>query len=166
MKIDKKTLWNVPLFCVISGMITFYVVGFLTDQFFAVMPTDESITFYPTGMLIMYGVIFVTTLAVGGMRFFRNMTRKEIFCSASIIVAIGFIARLARPSIVLTAVSSSMQTYTMASLDTLLFTKIFQLFEWGYFVPLLLGQLEIHWGISILSGVFVPYLFIPFGKKD
>ncbi len=94
MKIRKKIFWKVPLFCIVAGVIAFNAVVFLIGRFAIITLPDGSITSDNTRVLIMYGAIFIVTLIVGGMVFFRNMTRKEIFFSASIVVAIGLIMNL------------------------------------------------------------------------
>ncbi|WHH59307.1 hypothetical protein [Petroclostridium sp. X23] len=82
MKIRKKIFWKVPLFCIVAGVIAFNAVVFLIGRFTIVTLPDGTITSDNTRVLIVYGAIFIVTLIVGGMFFFRNMTRKEIFFSA------------------------------------------------------------------------------------
>ena len=90
----QEGFWKVPLFCIVAGVIAFNAVVYLLGRFTIVTLPDGSITSDNTRQLIMYAAIFIVTLIVGGKVFFRNMTRKEIFFSASIIVAIGLILDL------------------------------------------------------------------------
>ncbi len=154
MKIRKKILWKVPLFCIAAGMAAFNVVVFLIGQFTIVTLPDGTITSDGTRVLIVYGVIFIVTLIVGGM-VFRNMTRKEIFFSASIIVAIGLIIDLIQWAFNLTTGPGAV-----------FFIYASQIFEWSSIVSQLLYRVSENIWFGAFFGSLTPYLFIPFGKKE
>lgn len=83
----KKTLWRAPLFCAAAGMTAFYAVAFPLGRFILVTLPDGAVTADITRQRILYGGILLTTLLTGGLAFFRGMTRKELFLSASIAAA-------------------------------------------------------------------------------
>lgn len=116
---------------------------------------DGTITSDSTRMLIGYGAIFIVTVIVGGMVFFRNMTRKEIFFSASIVVAIGLIMNVLQWAFNLT-------TGTVA----VFFMYASRIFEWSSIVPLLLYRVNENLWLGAFIGSLTPYLFILFGKKE
>lgn len=154
MKIQ-KILWKVPVFCIASGVIAFNVMVFLIGRFAIVMLPDGTTTTDNTRLLLMYGAMFIVTLMVGGMIFFRNMTRKEIFFSASIIVAIGLIMDLTQWAFHLTTGPGAV-----------FFMYGSQIFEWSSIVPQLLSKVNENLWIGSFVGSLTPYLFIPFGKKE
>jgi len=155
MKIRKKMLWKVPLFCILAGVIAFNAVVFLIGRFAIVTLPDGTITSNNTRVLIMYGAIFIVTLFVGGMVFFRNMTRKEILFSASIVVAFGLILYVTQWAFNLTTGPSAV-----------FFMYASQIFEWSSVIPQLLYRVNENLWLGAFIGSLAPYLFIPFGKKE
>jgi predicted small integral membrane protein len=155
VKIRKKVLWKVPLFCIVTGVIAFNVIVFLVGRFTIVTLPDGTITSDNTRVLIMYGVIFIVALIVGGIGFFRNMTRKEIFFSASIVVAFGLIMNLTQWAFNLTTGPGAV-----------FFMYASQIFEWSSIVPQLLYRVNGNPWLGAFIGSLTPYLFIPFGKKE
>ncbi|WP_312048101.1 hypothetical protein [Anaerotignum sp.] len=151
----KKIFWKVPLFCITAGVIAFYVEVFLMIRFVIVKLPDGTIKTDNTRELIIYGSIFIVTLIVGGMIFFRNMTRKEIFFSASIIVAIGLIMDLTQWAFNLTTGPGAV-----------FFIYASQIFEWSSIVPQLFHRVNENLWFASVIGSLTPYLFIPFGKKE
>ncbi|WP_312048108.1 hypothetical protein [Anaerotignum sp.] len=151
----KKIFWKVPLFCIAAGVIAFYVEVFLMIRFVIVKLPDGTIKTDNTRELIIYGSIFIVTLIVGGMIFFRNMTRKEIFFSASIIVAIGLIMDLTQWAFNLTTGPGAV-----------FFIYASQIFEWSSIVPQLFHRVNENLWFASVIGSLTPYLFIPFGKKE
>lgn len=128
----------------IYGVIAFNAVVFMIGRFTIVTLPDGTITSDNTRVLIIYGAIFIVTLIVGGIVFFRNMTRKEIFFSASIIVAIGLIMDLTQWAFDFTTGPGAV-----------FFMYASQIFEWSSIVPQLLYRVNENL-----------YLFILFGKKE
>ena len=157
MKISSKNLWKVPIFCIIAGWLASNTVVYLIGRFMTVIHPDGTITSDNTRILIGYGAIFIVTLIVGGMVFFRNMTRKEIFFSASIIVGFGLLMNVIQWAFNLT-------TGTGALFFLFTFTSLS--FEWSSFVPLLLFRVIGYTWVGVFIGSLTPYLFIIFGKKE
>ena len=153
MKISNKILWKVPLFCIIAGVIAFYTVVYLIGPFMLETLPDGTITSDDTRTLIGYGAIFIVSLFVGGMFVFREMTRKEIFFSASIVVVIGLLLNLLQ------------WTFSLTTGIGFFFMYASRIFEWSSVVTLLLFRVSDNiWFIAFISSL-TPYLFILFGKK-
>lgn len=155
MKIRKEVLWKVPLFCIIAGAISFHAMLFLSGRFTVVTLPDGSITLDNTRTLMIYGAIFIVTLIAGGMVFLRGMTRKEIFFSASIVVAFGLIMNLNQWAFNLTTGPGAV-----------FFMYASQIFAWSNVIPQLLYRVNGNLWLGALIGSLTPYLFILFGKKE
>ncbi len=154
MKIRKKTLWKVPLFCVAAGMLAFNAAVFLLSRFAIVTLPDGTMTSDNTRTLIIYGAIFIVTLMVGGLVVFRDMTRKEIFFSASIMVVVDLTMAWMQWAFDLTT-----------GPGVVFFVYASQRFEWHSIVPLLLFLVNKNLWLGAFVGSLTPYIFIPFGKK-
>ncbi len=155
MNTAKKYIWKVPLFCVVSGIAMFRVAVFLLSRFAIVTLADGTITSDNTRALIVYGVIFLTTLLIGGLFIFRNMTKKEIFLSASILVVFTLTMVLIQWAFNLTTGPSA-----------IFFVYVSQIYEWSTIVPQLLYKLNDNIWLGGVINSFTPYLFILFGRKS
>lgn len=81
----KRSWWKVPLYCICASWICFYLKVRWFGWFIRATLPDGSITVDNTRALILSGVMLAVVLLVGGLFFVRKMTKKEIFCSASIL---------------------------------------------------------------------------------
>lgn len=97
----------------------------------------------------------ILTLLIGGSVFLREMTRKDLFYSASIIVAAGIIMNLFQWVFNLTTGPGA-----------IFFMYISRAFEWSNIVPQLLHRANLNPWLGAFIGRLTPYLFIPFGKSD
>mgnify|MGYP000884406975 CR=1 FL=1 len=154
MKISKKKLWRVPLYCIFAGLVIFYIAVNFLGRFMLVVLSDGTIALDNTRVLIIHGSIFGLVLLIGGF-FLRDMTRKEIFYSTSIIVAIGITANLFQWAFNLTT-----------GLGAIFFMYTSRAFEWSNIIPQLLNRANINPWLGAFIGSLTPYLFIPFGKRD
>lgn len=155
MGLRKEILWKVPLFCIFAGVVAYHTIIFLIGRFAIVILPDGAITADNTRMLIIYGAMFIVTLVVGGRFFFRNMTRKEIFFSASIIVVIGLIMVLIQWAFNITTGPGAV-----------FFVYIYQISAWSSIIPQFLNRVIENPWLNALIGKLTPYLFILFGKKE
>ena len=93
MKMRRRTLWRVPVYCVIASILSYYMTIALS---FLYIDTDVSVDaegaietmINPVRSATMDGTIFLAVVLVVGFWFFRSMTRKEIAISAAIMSAI------------------------------------------------------------------------------
>ncbi len=155
MKIRKSTLYRVPLFCILSGIIAYHAAIFFMTHFAVVKLPDGTVSIDDTRVFIIYSALFAATLFIGGRIFFRSMTRKEIFLSASIIVALGLFIDFIQWAFHLTSGPGAV-----------FFMYTSQIFEWSSIVPQLLYKLTHNPWLGSILGSLTPYLFLLFGKKE
>lgn len=155
MDIRKNTFWKVPLYCIVAGILVYILCVYYLLQLAIVKHPDGVITTDNTRVLIIYGALFLGTLLIGGLVFFRGMTRKEIFFSASILVIYGVILIFIQEAFNLT-------TGPVAFLMMILFRP----FEWSSFVVQIFFRLSNNLWIGVVLQVLAPYLFVLFGKKS
>ena len=78
----QRVWWKVPLYCVAAGYISWWLmVGYIGRLAIRKLP-DGTITSDNQIWMLLSGMVFVIVLLVGGVLFFRKMTRKELLCSA------------------------------------------------------------------------------------
>jgi hypothetical protein len=155
MNIQKKSLWNVPLFCVISGIVVYILSVQILFPMAIVRLPDGVVTSNNTLVLIIYGAIFVVTLLIGGLVFFRNMTRKELVLSASIVVLYGAI---------LLFIQWAFRLRTGPAVLPMIY--LFRPFEWCSFVSQIFFKISDNLWLGAAVEVLTPYLFVLFGKKS
>lgn len=149
----RKSWWKVPLYCMVAGWISFQLeVRFLGRWAIVTLP-DGTITSDKTRWMMMSAGIFLAVVCIGGFRFFRKMTRKEIFSSASVLVALNIVLGI------FTYVTQHTFTYF-----TLLWSE---LTEWDDVFSQILFQLGLNeWLSAVIIWVLPPYVFLLFGKKE
>ena len=87
----RKSWWKIPLYCIVASWICFQLeVRFLVRWTIVTLP-DGSISTDSTRRLILNIVLFIIVVAIGGFFFFRKMTHKELFCSASVLVVLNIV---------------------------------------------------------------------------
>lgn len=155
MSSRKNDLWKVPLYCMIAGIVSFYLIVYVFGRFTIVTLPDGTITSDNTRILIVYGGVFVATVLVGGMFFLRKMTRKEIFFSATIIVVFQMIISLIQWIL----------GGTTGQLGVT-FMYLSRIYEWcGGISQLILTMTGNLW-LGIFIQNLMPYLFIAFGQRS
>lgn len=163
MNIRKKALWRVPLICIVAGIISSISI-LLFARFTIVTLPDGVVTTDNFRVLIIYGVLFFATLFIGGLRFCRHMTRKELFASASIMVLYGIILLIVQQVSQELIVQQGSQAG--ASILVGLTIYLFLPFEWCGLISQLLIQLGIGVLPAVVISMFTPYLFVLFGRKE
>ena len=160
-EIVKRVWWKVPLYCVIAGFISWYLmVGYIGRLAIVRLP-DGTITTNNNIWMLLSGILFVVVLLLGGLLFFRKMTRKELLYSATVMF-------------VLNAIMGIVSYLLPSNSITFFFVEIA---EWYSFIPQLFysfitqlayklrGNSAIAWIVSVVDWATV-YLFVLFGKKD
>ncbi|NCA93273.1 hypothetical protein EOM82_08580 [bacterium] len=149
----KKTIWKVPLFCVIAGIIDFYVSVRMLSWAIIRLP-DGTVTIDDTRSLMVFGVIFLATFLAGGLIFFRKMTRREIFYSASVLAVYGIVLMLVQYGFNLTTGPAAVWMM-----------YLFYPFEVFTFISQLLIKFAANLWIGAAIQALAPYLFVLFGKS-
>lgn len=147
----KKSWWKVPLYCIVAGLISYWLEVYIGSRFIFTKLPDGTVTNNDTLWTAMSAIIFLVTLAVGGFLFFRKMSKQEIFCSASVMIIFNVIAGL-----IAYFFQRSIPSFTM------FFAKIC---TWHGFIDQLLYDIGLNMWIGAIIGWAVPYLFVLFGKK-
>ena len=153
MHIRRRTLWRVPVFCLISSYVSFYVTAYLGSAFFVVQTVGAdgvtNVSADPVRSAIFDAMLFLIVLALGGLWAFRSMTRVEIAASAGIISVVYLavvVLALAVPTVPIPFVVQMGMLFNGAVSSWLL-------------------RLTDHVAFSTIAACFAPLLFIPFGRK-
>lgn len=145
----KKTWWRVPAYCLASSWICFHLEVWCLLQLTIVTLPDGSISSDNTRALIIFGALFLAVLLIGGLVFFRKISRRELLVSALIMVLMN--------------ISLSLIAYKLQGMAALYWAE---LTEWSVFIP----QLFYRLGVDITNPLpeflrsLAPLLFVPFGK--
>lgn len=150
-----KTIWRVPAITIIGGYIGWYILVRLLTFTHVVQSDGTVLTDYGRQVMIyvLYTVLFV---AITGVLFLRKMSRKEIFWSATVVVAL---------SLLLTAISHLVGPISgPAAAGMIYFTMPF---EWMDLPVTLIHYFTGDYPlIAFVLRAFMPYLFVLFGKGN
>lgn len=145
----RKNWWKVTLYCAVASFIAFELeVRFLLN--FAIVTTEEGyVTSDPTRALIVYGVVFAVIVLIGGLVFFRRMTRREIAMSACVLAALNVACGL----LVNGASGTVAAIYAYLS-------------EWDTFLSVLFYRIGLGtWLSAWIQWLLAPFIFVPFGRR-
>lgn len=155
MKIRWNTLWKVPVYCLISSWISFYLTVYLGGFFFTVVTEGadgiKHLSIDPVRSALFNGGLFLAVLLIGGLWAFRSMTKLEIAVAAGITSVVFWLIVLAQlwvPDLVRPAAVT---------------LSYFQ--NWTGTLAALLMKLTDNLSLSTQLAAFAPLLFIPFGQK-
>lgn len=149
----KKSWWKVPVYCMAASWVCFQMeVHFLGKWTIVTLP-DGSISLDNTRWLILSAVLFLAVVCIGGFFFFRQMTRKEILFSSSVLVALN--------------IALGIFTYLTQRTFTSFTMFWIELSEWDS----VFSQIAFHLGLNewlsaAIAWILSPYIFLLFGKKD
>lgn len=156
MKVRVKTLWKVPIYCVVSSWISFYITVYLGGLFFIVKTVGADgvtqLSANPVRLAIFDGVLFLIVLLVGGLWALRSMTKKEVAVSAGIISAIYLLIILA-------------QLY-IPSFPLSLSINLGYIQNWTGTINSWLFRITDNLTFSAILSCFAPMLFTLFGKRS
>lgn len=154
MKVRVKTLWKVPVYCVVSSWISFYITVYLGGLFVIVKTVgadgDTQLSADPVRLVIFDVVLFLVVLLVGGLWALRSMTKKEIAVSAGITSAIYLLIILA-------------QLY-IPSFPLSLSINLGYIQNWTGTINSWLFHITDNLTFSAILSCFTPMLFTLFGK--
>lgn len=151
---NRRTIWRVPLYLILAGMLSFRLSIFLYQHFAVTISPDQVVSVDRIRSMFVSGGIWIGVLLLGGLCFFRKMTKKEIFISASAAVVIYVIVLWVQVQL----------QQANGGLGTVAF-YLAEISGWNDFISsLLLPIVDSPVVASLLSYLSV-YLFVPFGKK-
>ena len=155
MKVRVRTLWKVPVYCMIASWVSFYLTVYLGGFFYTVQTVGADgiieVSADPVRSAIFNTVLFLMVLLVGGLWAFRSMTKKEIALSAGIAAGIYLLIVLAQIYVQNFPLSWSVK---LAYIQT-----------WTSVPSSYLLKLTDNLTLSSIVSAFAPLLFIPFGRK-
>ena len=154
MKLRPRTLWRVPVFCIIASWLSYYIT--IYGGFFYVVRTTGAdgaveVSVDPLRSTLFQGVLFLAILLLGGLWAFRSMTKLEIAASAALISALYLVVLL-------------LQLY-LPGFPPALSVWLAPFQNWkGILSSLLLRFMNFH--LALAASAFAPFLFVPFGRRQ
>ena len=148
--IVKLVWWKIPLYSVIAGFVSWWLMVSYIGRLAIVKLPGGTITSNQTVWSLLSGGVFIIVLLIGGLIFFRKMTKKELLCSATVMLIFHII------------MTSFSFLFPLSSI-TMFFLEIR---EWYSIVTWLIAMAGLNnWLGVVISGACV-YLFVLFGKKN
>lgn len=155
MNVRIRTLWKVPVYCVVASWISFYLTVYLGGFFFTVKTVGADgvtqVSADPIRSAIFNMALFLIVLLIGGLWAFRSMSKAEIAVSSAIASGIFLLIVLA-------------QLY-IPSFPISLSIRLAYIQNWTGTVSSLLWKLTDNLTVSVILSSFSPMLFILFGRK-
>ena len=154
MTLRPRTLWRVPVFCIIASWLSYYIT--IYGGFFYVVRTTGAdgaveVSVDPLRSTLFQGVLFLAILLLGGLWAFRSMTKLEIAASAALISAVYLVVIL-------------LQLY-LPGFPPALSVWLAPFQNWkGILSSLLLRFINFH--LALAASAFAPFLFVPFGRRQ
>lgn len=154
MKLRPRTLWRVPVFCIIASWLSYYIT--IYGEFFYVVRTTGAdgaveVSVDPLRSTLFQGVLFLAILLLGGLWAFRSMTKLEIAASAALISALYLVVIL-------------LQLY-LPGFPPALSVWLAPFQNWKGILPSLLLRF-INFHLALAASAFAPFLFVPFGRRQ
>ena len=154
MKLRPRTLWRVPVFCIIASWLSYYITiygGFLYMVRTTGADGAVEVSVDPLRSTLFQGVLFLAILLLGGLWAFRSMTKLEIAASAALISALYLVVIL-------------LQLY-LPGFPPALSVWLAPFQNWkGILSSLLLRFMNFH--LALAASAFAPFLFVPFGRRQ
>jgi hypothetical protein len=157
----RRPIWRVPLVLGALGLVCrclTYVLGLTWGLIQRARgPGPDGSIVLTTGYLsVIMAVISFLLFWWAGWRFLRGMTRRELFWSASIMVVVY--------AVLLAAEQISQHVFGTYSLTVY---RLYALADGNRWVDQLFFRLTGQVSVStVLPGIFAPYLYLIFGRKD
>ena len=155
MNVRIRTLWKVPVYCVVASWISFFLTVYLGGFFFTVKTVGADgvtqVSADPIRSAIFNMALFLIVLLIGGLWAFRSMSKAEIAVSSAIASGIFLLIVLA-------------QLY-IPSFPISLSIRLAYIQNWTGTVSSFLLKLTDNLTVSVILSSFSPMLFILFGRK-
>ena len=153
MKLRSRTLWRVPVFCIVASWFSYYITIY-GGSLYMVRTTDVDgvvdVSVDPLRSTIFFGVLFLAVLLFGGLWAFRSMSKLEVAASAALISVVYLLVIL-------------LQLY-LPGFPPALSVWLAPFQSWTGILSSLLMRL-MNFRLSAAASAFVPFLFVPFGRR-
>ena len=150
------TLWRVPVFCLFASLLSYWLTVFAGPLFYVnrVANADGSIevSVDPLRGTLFKIVLFLLVLLLGGLWAFRSMTRREIACSAALLI------------LPMLAVVLAQLWVPSFPLKVSVFLSPF--YNWSGSLSSLLMRCSLPLPAATIIAQFAPLLFVPFGRRQ
>ena len=155
MNVRIRTLWKVPVYCVVASWISFYLTVYLGGFFFTVKTVGADgvtqVSADPIRSAIFNMALFLIVLLIGGLWAFRSMSKAEIAVSSAI--ASGFFLLIVLAQLYIPSFPISLSI------------RLAYIQNWTGTVSSFLLKLTDNLTVSVILSSFTPMLFILFGRK-
>ena len=150
-----RTLWRVPVFCLLASLLSYWRTVFAGPLFYVnrVANADGSIEVFvdPLRGTLFKIVLFLLVLLPGGLWAFRSMTRREIACSAALLIL---------PMLAIVLAQLFLPGFP---LKVSVFLSPF--YNWSGSLSSLLMRCSLPLPAATIIAQFAPLLFVPFGRQ-
>lgn len=145
----RSTWWRLPLFGMAAGWLCFYLTVNWFRSFYVIEQSENQFSMDAARFSLVSGLLFLATLLVGGLLICRRMTRRQVFLSASVLVALNVVLGILFRS----STSDAAGYWMMCG-------------WWSSIVTDLLAKLGLPYWLAAAVRWAAPYLFVFFGKKN
>ena len=155
-EIRVRTLWRVPVFCLFANLLSYWLTVFAGPLFYVnrVANADGSIevSVDPLRSTLLKIALFLLVLLPGGLWAFRSMTRREIACSAALLIL---------PMLAIVLAQLWVPSFP---LKVSVFLSPF--YNWSGSLSSLLMRCSLPLPAATIIAQFAPLLFVPFGRRQ
>lgn len=150
-----RTLWRVPVFCLLASAVSYWLTIFPGYLFYvnrvanADGPIEVSVD--PLRGTLFKIALFLLVLLPGGLWAFRSMTRREIACSATLLIL---------PMLAIVLAQLWLPSFPV---NVSMFLSPF--YNWSGSLSSLLMQCSLPLPAATIISQFAPLLFVPFGRQ-
>lgn len=150
-----RTLWRVPVFCLLASAVSYWLTIFPGYLFYVnrAVNADGSIkvSVDPLRSTLLQIALFLLVLLLGALWAFRSMTRREIACSAALLIL---------PMLAIVLAQLFLPGFP---LKVSVFLSPF--YNWSGSLSSLLMQCSLPQPAATIIVQFAPLLFVPFGRR-
>lgn len=151
-----RTLWRVPVFCLLASAVSYWLTIFPGYLFYVnrVANADGSIevSVDPLRSTLLQIALFLLVLLPGGLWAFRSMTRREIASSAALLIL---------PMLAIVLAQLWLPSFPV---NVSMFLSPF--YNWSGSLSSLLMRCSLPLPAATIIAQFAPLLFVPFGRRQ
>ena len=146
----RRSWWKAPLYCTLASWLCFQLEVRLGARFLVSVSPDGTASMNETGWTLLSILLFLAVVCIGGLLFFRRMTRREVLCSATVLAALNVVFGLL--------------AYKMQGMFAI---YVSEFTSWdSIFSDLLYRVMQNPWVTAIVNWILPPYIFVLFGQKE
>ena len=151
-----RTLWRVPVFCLLAGLLSYWLTVFAGPLFYVSRAVNAvgsiEVSVDPLRGTLFKIALFLLVLLLGGLWAFRSITRREIACSAALLI------------LPMLAIVLAQLWVPGFPLKVSVFLSPF--YNWSGSLSSLLMWCSLPLPAATIIAQFAPLLFVPFGRRQ